>query len=126
MTSSIPHFLLDTARTRKVALREELCPLSRFSSSLFYLLPIPEGFTPEAKRGYVSHRQSSIASILKTMYLILGIPYLNLYDAAANDLAEMFTPGPDFTSYRALPVDCASLTRRRSKTRTTRTTARHG
>ncbi|MCS6830303.1 MAG: hypothetical protein NZ749_06625 [bacterium] len=61
--------------------------------------------SPWAKRGYVSHRQSSIASIMKTMYLILGVPYLNLYDAAANDLADMFTTEPDFTPYKALPVD---------------------
>ncbi|GIV14639.1 MAG: hypothetical protein KatS3mg022_0074 [Armatimonadota bacterium] len=61
--------------------------------------------SPWAKRGYVSHRQSSIASIMKTMYLILGIPYLNLYDAAANDLADMFSTEPDFTPYKALPVD---------------------
>ncbi len=61
--------------------------------------------SPWAKRGYVSHRQSSIASIMKTMYLILGIPYLNLYDAAASDLADMFSTEPDFTPYRALPVD---------------------
>jgi hypothetical protein len=61
--------------------------------------------SPWAKRGYISHRQSSIASIMKTMYLILGIPYLNLYDAAASDLADMFTTKPDFTPYRALPVD---------------------
>lgn len=61
--------------------------------------------SPWAKRGYVSHQQSSIASIMKTMYLILGAPYLNLYDAAANDLADMFTTEPDFTPYRCLPVD---------------------
>jgi hypothetical protein len=61
--------------------------------------------SPWAKRGYISHRQSSIASIMKTMYLILGIPYLNLYDAAASDLADMFTTKPDFTPYRALSVD---------------------
>jgi YVTN family beta-propeller protein len=61
--------------------------------------------SPWVKRGYVSHRQSSIASIMKTMYLILGIPYLNLYDAAANDLADLFTTEPDFTPYKALPVD---------------------
>lgn len=61
--------------------------------------------SPWAKRGYISHRQSSIASIMKTMYLILGIPYLNLYDAAANDLADMFTTEPDFAPYKALTVD---------------------
>lgn len=61
--------------------------------------------SPWVKQGYVSHRQSSIASIMKTMYLLLGVPSLNLYDAAANDLADMFSTEPDFTPYRCLPVD---------------------
>jgi len=37
---------------------------------------------PYAKRGYVSHRHTSIVSIIKTINLILGAPPLNQYDAA--------------------------------------------
>jgi hypothetical protein len=33
------------------------------------------------------------------------MPYLNQYDAAANDLADLFTITPDFTPYKAVPVD---------------------
>lgn len=60
---------------------------------------------PWVKRGYVSHRHTSIASVTKTIYRVLGLPHLHLYDAAASDLADMFTTTPDFAPYRALPVD---------------------
>ncbi len=33
------------------------------------------------------------------------MPYLNQYDAAANDLADFFTTTPDNTPYNAIPVD---------------------
>jgi DNA-binding beta-propeller fold protein YncE len=60
---------------------------------------------PWAKRGYVSHRQASIASISKTIYRLLGLPDLNLYDAGAADLADLFTTSPNPEPYTALPVD---------------------
>ena len=60
--------------------------------------------SPYARRG-VSHVHASMASILKTFDLILGIPYLNQYDAAATDLAAWFTNQPDLTPYEALPPD---------------------
>jgi len=60
--------------------------------------------SPYARRG-VSHVHTSMASILKTFDLILGMPYLNQYDAAATDLSDMFTDQPDFTPYTALPSD---------------------
>jgi len=47
----------------------------------------------------------SFGSIFKTFWNVLGLPYLNQYDAGANDLADMFTDKPDFTPYNALPVD---------------------
>ncbi len=60
--------------------------------------------SPYARRG-VSHVHTSITSILKTFDLIFGIPYLNQYDAAATDLADLFTDEPDFSPYDALPSD---------------------
>ena len=42
---------------------------------------------------------------MKTFDLILGIPYLNQYDAAATDLSDMFADKPDFTPYKALGSD---------------------
>jgi len=61
--------------------------------------------SPYAKKDFVSHTHYSFGSIFKTFWNILGLPYLNQYDAGATDLAEMFTEKPDFTPYVALPVD---------------------
>jgi DNA-binding beta-propeller fold protein YncE len=60
--------------------------------------------SPYARPG-VSHIHTSMASILKTFDLILGMPFMNQYDAAATDLSDMFTNTPDFTPYTALPSD---------------------
>jgi YVTN family beta-propeller protein len=60
--------------------------------------------SPYARRG-VSHVHTSMASILKTFFLIFGLPALNQYDAAATDLADMFTAQPNFTPYEAQPPD---------------------
>jgi DNA-binding beta-propeller fold protein YncE len=60
--------------------------------------------SPYARPG-VSHMHTSMASILKTIDLILGIPFLNQYDAAATDLSDMFQNTPDFSPYEALPSD---------------------
>lgn len=61
--------------------------------------------SPYVKKNYVSHTHTSFGSIFKTFWNILGIPYLNQYDAGANDLADMFTEKPDFSPYKALPAD---------------------
>jgi hypothetical protein len=61
--------------------------------------------SPYASRGRVSHEHTSIASILKTFDLILGLPYLNQYDAVATDLSDFFSDQPDFTPYQTLPSD---------------------
>ncbi len=60
---------------------------------------------PYVKHGYVSHVHASFGSILKTMDHILGMEYLNQYEASANDLADFFTDTPDTTPYTAVPVD---------------------
>jgi len=61
--------------------------------------------SPWVKRDFVSHVHYSFGSIFKTFWHILGLPYLNQYDAGASDLADFFTAEPDFTPYQALPVD---------------------
>jgi len=53
----------------------------------------------------VCHVHVSTSSILKTIDLILHMPYLNQYDAAASDLGQCFSDQPDLTPYTALPVD---------------------
>lgn len=61
--------------------------------------------SPYAKRGYAMAGHSSISGIMKTIFLLLGAPPLNQFDAAATDLREVFTSRPDFTPYDRLPVD---------------------
>ncbi len=63
--------------------------------------------SPWVKHEHVSHVHTSLASIFKTVDLILGIPPLNQYDAAATDLREMFTGTPDFTPYTFAPITFA-------------------
>ena len=41
--------------------------------------------SPWAKRSYVSHRHTTIVSMHRTLYQILGLPPLNMFDALAND-----------------------------------------
>jgi len=61
--------------------------------------------SPYTKKNYVSHVHYSFGSIFKTFWHILGLPYLNQYDAGATDMSDMFTSVPDFTPYKALPID---------------------
>jgi hypothetical protein len=63
--------------------------------------------SPWVKREHVSKRHLSLASIFKTVNLILGLPPHNQYDAAASDLHEMFTSRPDYRPYHLVPVQYA-------------------
>jgi DNA-binding beta-propeller fold protein YncE len=54
---------------------------------------------PYVKKGYISHTHANFGSILKTIYNILGVPYVNQYDVTASLLTDFFTPTPDFTPY---------------------------
>ena len=62
-------------------------------------------YSPYAKKNYVSHQHFSFGSIFKTTWNVLGVPYLNQYDAGATDLSDFFTNEPDFTPYDAVNVD---------------------
>ena len=54
---------------------------------------------PYVKRNYVSHTHANFGSIIKTIYNILGVPYVNQYDATASNLDDFFTSKPDFSNY---------------------------
>ncbi len=54
---------------------------------------------PYVKPGYVSHKHANFGAILKTIYNILGVPYVNQYDATAALLQDFFTNKPTFTPY---------------------------
>jgi len=61
--------------------------------------------SPYIKRSYVGKQHYSFGSIFKTFWHILGIPYLNQYDATASDMSDMFTEKADFTPYNAVSID---------------------
>jgi YVTN family beta-propeller protein len=63
--------------------------------------------SPYIRRGCVAKANSSFPGLLKTAFRLLGLPPLNLYDAAAADLAECFTAQPDFSAYEVVPVQKA-------------------
>jgi DNA-binding beta-propeller fold protein YncE len=60
---------------------------------------------PWIQRAHVTHTNTSFPGLLKTIFRLLGAPPLNLYDASATDLSDVFTNKPDFTPYKLVPVD---------------------
>ena len=54
---------------------------------------------PYVKKGYVSHTHANFGAILKTIYNILNVPYVNHFDITASLLDDFFTDKPDFTPY---------------------------
>jgi DNA-binding beta-propeller fold protein YncE len=64
--------------------------------------------SPWVKHEYLSKTHTSLASIFKTVELILGMPPLNQYDMAATDLRDLFTATPDFTPYQVAPITLAT------------------
>jgi len=60
--------------------------------------------SPFARRGHVSRVHVSIPSIIKTINLIHGMPFINQFDAMTSDLSDHFTHLPDYTPYEAVAV----------------------
>jgi hypothetical protein len=54
---------------------------------------------PYVKKVYVSHTHANFGSILRMIYNILGVPYVNQYDVTASHLGDFFTTKPDFRPY---------------------------
>jgi YVTN family beta-propeller protein len=61
--------------------------------------------SPWARRGYVSHRHTTIPSMHRTLYQILGLPALNMFDALSNDFSDCFIAEPDYRPYDHVAVD---------------------
>jgi YVTN family beta-propeller protein len=61
--------------------------------------------SPYIKRATVDHTMYSTTAILRTMELILGLPPMSQYDAAATPLFKSFTSIPDTTAYNAVPAE---------------------
>ncbi len=60
---------------------------------------------PYVKRHFVDHTLYSTSGVLRTIELILGLPPMSQYDAAATPLWRSFTAKPDLASYQALPAN---------------------
>lgn len=59
--------------------------------------------SPFVKRKFVDHTMYSTTSILRTIELILGMPPMTQYDAAAMPMWRSFTPNANFSSFNYLP-----------------------
>jgi DNA-binding beta-propeller fold protein YncE len=55
--------------------------------------------SPYTKRHFVDHQMYSTCSMVRTMELILGLPPLSQFDAAARPMFDSFSPTPDVTPY---------------------------
>ena len=60
---------------------------------------------PYIKQNYVSRVNSSFPGLLKTVFRLLQIPSLNLYDHAAQDLSDCFALSPDMTPFQLKPAN---------------------
>ncbi len=56
------------------------------------------------KRHFVDHTMYSTSSMLRTIELILGIPPMSQYDAAATPMWRCFSATPDLTPFAAKPL----------------------
>ena len=56
--------------------------------------------SPYIKRNSVNSSMFSTSGMLRTIELILGLPPMSQYDAAAVPFSDCFTPNPDFKPYR--------------------------
>jgi DNA-binding beta-propeller fold protein YncE len=58
--------------------------------------------SPYTRRRHIDHTLYSTTSMVRTMELILGLPPMSQYDAAATPMWRCFTNTPDFTPIKAL------------------------
>jgi hypothetical protein len=54
------------------------------------------------KRRFIDHTMYSTSSMLRTIELILGLPPMSQYDAAATPMFRCFTATPDLTPFRSI------------------------
>ncbi len=60
---------------------------------------------PWVKQGYTSHVNTSFPGLLKTVFELLHAGPLNLFDAAASDLSDLFGKSASEAKFAAAPVD---------------------
>jgi len=77
-------------------------------NQLYVVSPYTKHSGPDGKPGYIGHLHYSQAGVLKTMELLLGLPYLSTYDQNATALYDLFqdkdgTPGHTLTAADLAP-----------------------
>jgi YVTN family beta-propeller protein len=72
--------------------------------------------SPYIRKGTVDHTLYSTSSILRTMELILGLPPMSQYDAAATPLFGSFAAAPDTAAYISKPAGVDLNTRNKAAT----------
>ncbi|MBW4890614.1 beta-propeller fold lactonase family protein [Mucilaginibacter sp. HMF5004] len=75
---------------------------------------------PYVKRNAVIHSMYSTSSVLRTIELILGLPPMSQYDAAALPMYECFTATPDQTPFKVLPAQVDLTTRNTATTKSSK------
>lgn len=60
---------------------------------------------PWIKRNYVSHTNASFPGLWRTIFESLGVPPLNLLDATAASLRDIFSAVPDYAPFTAIEPD---------------------
>ncbi|MGF7215353.1 YVTN family beta-propeller protein [Spirosoma lacussanchae] len=61
--------------------------------------------SPYTKRNHIEHSMYSTSGMLRTMELILGLPPMSQYDAAATPMFACFTNTPNLTPYQHKPAN---------------------
>jgi YVTN family beta-propeller protein len=61
--------------------------------------------SPYTRRGFVDSTQYATVSMIRTIELILGLPPLSQYDAAARPMFNSFTDRPETTPYTHVPAE---------------------
>jgi hypothetical protein len=63
--------------------------------------------SPYAQRGVVDHTFYTTSSVLRTMELVLGLPPMSQYDAAATPMYTAFQSTPNLAPYVRVPPTVA-------------------
>ena len=61
--------------------------------------------SPFVKRKHIDHTMYSTTGMIRTIELILGMPPMTQYDAAATPMYRCFTSTPDYTTFNYLPAN---------------------
>lgn len=80
---------------------------------------------PHVKRNYVDHTMYTTSGMLRTMELILGLPPMTQYDAAATPMWRSFTSKPDYSTFTHLPSNVNLKDRNPSNTKMANISAKY-